>query len=441
MAIKNMAVLSVQKILALPLSIPDYQRPYKWSAKHVNQLLDDVIHHRHKAHYRLGTVVFHDDEETKKQYSIVDGQQRLLTLTLLCHFLNEEDQASLSLTLLEHSFESPISLKNIEHNAAIIESRLKQLDSSTRHALAKFVFTQCELIYVQLDDLNEAFQFFDSQNARGKSLAPYDLLKAFHLREMEHNTEQQRMASVASWEQAVSPDDATPNLSFIMSDMLFRLRRWSDGESGKYFTRHHIDVFKGVNLSDATYRYAEPLRAMSYLVDSYNSDSQRGWDQQQRRYPFMVDQVMINGQRFFEYIEHYTQIYKALFIEDKPQLAEVKALLNHYDGRHRVGDHYVRNLFQCAVMYYYDKFGDAELEQVAWKCFFWSYRVRLSLSRVVIESIDNCATEKYSLIRTIKKALHPHDVLSFSITPLNKVSATKVESLENKFKDLGYIHD
>ena len=35
MAIKNMAVLSVQEILALPLSIPDYQRPYKWSAKHV----------------------------------------------------------------------------------------------------------------------------------------------------------------------------------------------------------------------------------------------------------------------------------------------------------------------------------------------------------------------------------------------------------------------
>ncbi len=74
--------------------------------------------------------MFHDDEETKKQYSIVDGQQRLLTLTLLCHFLNEEDQAPLSLTLLEHSFESPISLKNIEHNAAIIESLSPERDGT-----------------------------------------------------------------------------------------------------------------------------------------------------------------------------------------------------------------------------------------------------------------------------------------------------------------------
>ncbi len=42
----------------------------------------------------------------------------------------------------------------------------------------------CSMVYVKLVSLEEAFQFFDSQNARGKPLAPYDLLKAYHLRSL-----------------------------------------------------------------------------------------------------------------------------------------------------------------------------------------------------------------------------------------------------------------
>ena len=38
------------------------------------------------------------------------------------------------------------------------------------------------------DDVDEAFRVFDSQNYRGKALAPHDLLKAHHLREMREET-------------------------------------------------------------------------------------------------------------------------------------------------------------------------------------------------------------------------------------------------------------
>lgn len=40
-------------------------------------------------------------------------------------------------------------------------------------------------------DISEAFQFFDSQNARGKALYPHDLLKAYHLREMAGVSEEE----------------------------------------------------------------------------------------------------------------------------------------------------------------------------------------------------------------------------------------------------------
>ena len=50
-------VQTISKVLEQPLRIPSYQRPYKWLPKHVNQLIDDILNHRTKSCYRLGTVV------------------------------------------------------------------------------------------------------------------------------------------------------------------------------------------------------------------------------------------------------------------------------------------------------------------------------------------------------------------------------------------------
>jgi len=74
----------------------------------------------------------------------------------------------------------------------------------------------------------------------------------------------------------VSPDDTrTINLQLIMSDYLYRIRRWTQGLSGAYFSRQTISEFKGVNLSTTSYRFTEPLRALNYMVDHYNADNIR----------------------------------------------------------------------------------------------------------------------------------------------------------------------
>ena len=443
MTIINKDVVAVKALLEMPLVIPDYQRPYKWQARHVNQLLDDVIHHRNKNSYRLGTVVLHQEpDQALRKLNIVDGQQRLLTLTLLCHALDTSKICSPQ--LLERNFCSSISVANLKHNAAIIQSRLNQLSETDREELVDFLLHKCELICVTLDDLSEAFQFFDSQNARGKELEPYDLLKAFHLREMAHNTESERTACVEQWENEVSPEDKnTPSLHTIMSDLLFRIRRWTDGESGREFSRTNVDVFKGVNLRSTSYRFTEQLRGLDYMVDNYNADGIRHWDQQAMVYPFQIDQTMLNGKRFFEYIQHYIGIYQTLFVEDKPELHDLLRAINSYEGRNRTGDHYVRNLFCCALMYYYDRFGDVELQKAANLCFAWSYRIRLIQNRVAIESIDNPAMHQYGLFRAISQALHPHDVLAYTVPPVkaSEVSGTKVDGLISQFREMRYYND
>jgi uncharacterized protein with ParB-like and HNH nuclease domain len=81
-------IISVKELLQTDnVIIPSYQRPYKWTAKNVNQLIDDIIYHNDKSAYRLGTLVIHSEisENNKTILNIVDGQQRTLTLTLIAH--------------------------------------------------------------------------------------------------------------------------------------------------------------------------------------------------------------------------------------------------------------------------------------------------------------------------------------------------------------------
>ncbi len=430
--------VTVKELLEQPLCLPDYQRPYKWQDRHVNQLFDDLLHHRNHGCYRLGTVVLHRDKDTEqKDVNIVDGQQRLLTLTLLCHVLDGKQQHC-SPFLLNHPFSSPLTQENLRHNTALLQGRVRQLESDTeRQALLDFLLNGCELIHVTLDDLSEAFQFFDSQNARGKPLAPFDLLKAFHLREIGEVDKPWEADCVEKWEEAAtSTSDDTPSvLQRTMADYLYRLRQWADGRSGREFTNRHIGVFKGVNLTHNHYRMTDAFKAVNYAVDLYNTDPARQWDQQQKNYPFQVDQTLLNGRRFFEYVRHYIELHKQLFIETKPELEEVLTRLNSYDGRTRTGDRYVRNLFECALLYYYDKYGDHNLKPAARLCFAWSYRIRLTLQRVSMSSIDNAAKAPDSLIRSIKQALHPRDVLAYYVPPVTRAERERGLK-DDKIKDL-----
>ena len=70
------------------LEIPDYQRPYKWTARNAIQLLDDIIEakNNNKEVYRVGTLILHKDNGAQGEeiYNIVDGQENhhLLPLAL-----------------------------------------------------------------------------------------------------------------------------------------------------------------------------------------------------------------------------------------------------------------------------------------------------------------------------------------------------------------------
>ncbi|MFY9418268.1 MAG: DUF262 domain-containing protein, partial [Bacteroidales bacterium] len=108
-----------------------------------------------------------------------------ITLTLIAFAMTqkpnktiEEEKAlkSFNPKLLNLSFANNISKANIQKNFKQIERRIADFDEKT----ICFFLEKCTLVEVVLNDISEAFQFFDSQNSRGKDLEPHDLLKAFH---------------------------------------------------------------------------------------------------------------------------------------------------------------------------------------------------------------------------------------------------------------------
>jgi len=218
------------------LTIPPYQRPYKWNEIHVVRLLDDIFEFViiQRKIYRIGSIIIHQDD--KKLNNIVDGQQRLTTISLLLKQLED----SFSRLLLNETYKHKISKENIVNNFGVIGKWLQSKfgnDPIKRAKFQKQISEKCEFVLFTVFKDDEAFQLFDSQNARGKDLEPYDLLKAFHLREMIFDSEDDRTKCVERWEKSIDERTLKP----ILGNHLYRIRKWAKNELKYDFTKSEID--------------------------------------------------------------------------------------------------------------------------------------------------------------------------------------------------------
>lgn len=445
-------IISVRQLLAAPnLAIPQYQRPYKWTSRHVGQLFSDIGAFRDKTSYRLGTVVFHLDD---RQKNIVDGQQRTITLMLAVHALIrlrrdrlERNDLKEQLDELERKmpvpcFESDISKVNIHANYLEIARIIDRADFDEEQI--NFLLNRCEVVTFTLTDISEAFQFFDSQNARGKDLEPHDLLKAFHLREFSSHEDHLKRGTVAKWE-----NSETAELSTLFAQYLYRIRNWTKGEPARYFGKEDTDLFKGVNIETIShYPYIEHLRLAHHFVDHYNGGYERKIDGHKMAFPFYLDQIIINGRRFFEMTDHYLgEIGWAVDTDTlKKRIGraslngfaqKVFAAVTSYEGRNRTGDRYVRVMFDCLLIYYIDKFEFAEISRAIEKIFIWAYSLRLQMQVLQLASMDNYVLEN-NLFKRLKDATHPSDFLGYSLPVVTQNRSSKTKAIEKLFKEMRY---
>ena len=454
------------------LTIPNYQRPYKWTAKNAIQLLDDIIEAKQESKevYRVGTLILQHDF-SKQCYNIVDGQQRVITFTLLLKALGVKN-----ITFLQEKLtDNPYTRENIASNYRAFERRLYAMaelrtkakgteeelyDDRVIKELREFIEMRCELIVVVTNDISEAFQFFDSQNARGKKLYPHDLLKAYHLREMDNVSETETEAIVRRWE-----DVSQRTLASLFGDYLYRLREWVRDNRPVELDEHNIDKFKGISKKD-NLPYAQYYKGAYAYADMFNRSAVPFVSGMANMRPFQIVAPIIAGKPFFDYTNHYFNILKDIQNNDKyvgyfingNQIVETLDLRKYKNG---VGNRITRLLFDLAALLYVDCFcpdlpsrTDLDLfEQFIVMDFIWAYSLRAQYYNLGWLSAQNYVMgtsyciNAFNLYKKISESSSPSALLSEladCIHPLteDRVKASKegIEEQDQKAVYQNFLH-
>jgi len=419
-------------ITDIHLVVPNYQRPYKWTAKNVIQLLDDIIDAKNdnKETYRVGTLILHHEGEST--YNIVDGQQRTITFSLLLKALG-----AVSISFLEQSLaNNPHNTRNVPNNFHTLERRANNIiDKSEKGNLLDYIKNNCELIVVITDDISEAFQFFDSQNARGKKLYPHDLLKAYHLREMNDLEVAETEKVVKSWENLDQKE-----LSALFSDYLYRLKEWTKGNKAFELTEHNINKFKGITRQH-NFPYAQFYKGAFAYANTVNHSAMPFVSGIRKLKPFQMDTPIVAGKPFFDYAKHYFEIlkdiqnndkYDGYFINDN-DIVKTLDLRKYKNG---VGNRITRLLFDTTILLYVDRFCperpaklDLEmLDQFVVFAFVWAYSLRAQYFNVGWQSAQN-----YIMGNDVKNSFNIYKIITEADSPVSLLStlSEKVEQLPN----------
>ena len=206
--------------------IPGYQRPYAWTEEETGILFDDLYEFfqtEEVDNYFLGSIVLIKDEN-RPYADVIDGQQRLTTLSILFSvmadsfqtdatkndfkvylqekgnifegipaqprvFLRDWDQPFFSKYIQDVQLDAlaqidPATLdteakRHIQKNCAVLRDRFKD-NFSTEETLLKFsqfLLTRCFLVVVSTPNQESAFRVFSVMNSRDLDLLPTDIIK------------------------------------------------------------------------------------------------------------------------------------------------------------------------------------------------------------------------------------------------------------------------
>ncbi len=201
--------------------IPVYQRNYDWTTGQCKQLLDDILEvgssKKMNAHF-IGSIVYvHDDVYTAsriKELTVIDGQQRLTTLTLIYLVLhnlakdlkNEGLVSEINETYLINKFapeEEKLKLRPTDNNDRALKYLLRGDENEEYSDFSKLIdnfnyykgritednyqtvlkgLSKLMFVEVSLDrEKDDPQRIFESLNSTGLELAQADLIRNYIL--------------------------------------------------------------------------------------------------------------------------------------------------------------------------------------------------------------------------------------------------------------------
>lgn len=380
----SLKTMSLSELFEYNLGIPEYQRSYSWHGNHVEDLLKDICNC--ESRYLMGTVILHEREKSDEEqaesaqdsvddrqppvYDIVDGQQRLVTLAILLHYLDSKNS-----TLLKQKF-SLGAAKIIQKARETIKTFLSAKSEDERKNILILLTEKNHLFFHVLvlngpDALDRAFTFFDSVNSKGKPLSDFDLLKAHHLMFIPPKQEVLAASHNDEWLSRTEVDHME-----LFTKTLRRLRMWARHQD-RDDKQERADYNEFSSVVDPDYkedvehlfnRYMQPtaFRSWRRVGDKIVLSMDYPVPDGETLIPTEITQAIEGGDVFFLYAKRYHSLYKKIFdkFDDEKHSATafvfVRNLADSMKNTPSLGE-----AFRAIMLLYVDKFGEDRLVEAS----------------------------------------------------------------------------
>lgn len=310
--------LGIEDVFNLPLSIPDYQRIYCWENRQIEQLWESLSTIKTGSPYHLGTIILQNREG---KYEIVDGQQRLVTMSLILWGLGYKG----NIPLLNERFRNNDAIKHVKNAKAVVSAFLRELRNyDILDAILDSL--RFSVIVINGDNLDIGYTFFSNQNSKGVKLTDYDLLKAHHLRYII--SEPQAIHLANGWRKLTKKDDESRMpVELSLGKHVYRLRKLLHKDDFNEYGHYVRDEFRSAPLMPDVPPFGE-------------------------RFDYF-EQIQ-GGAHFFAFVSHFNDRYKSF--ESLPQ---VRTLRKKFGRRHKV----YATLAETILFAYYLRFGSEYLSE------------------------------------------------------------------------------
>lgn len=238
--------------------IPPYQRPYSWQEEQATQLLEDISYFTFKEKslsslppYFLGSTVI-VKHPNSREAKVVDGQQRLTTLTILLACIRDcisdpkqrdsiqeyifqegsiikgtQNDYRLKTRIRDQKFFNDLiqkeeglkELKNIRPHNAKSDSQKRMITNARAYLnmfekytqeqltqLAGYIIQKCFLVVVSTTEEEAAFRIFSVLNDRGMQLTTADILKSEIIEQIPKNEQEGYTEDWENCEEALGID-------------------------------------------------------------------------------------------------------------------------------------------------------------------------------------------------------------------------------------------
>lgn len=385
------------------LTIPEYQRPYRWTEAEVErflidykQFLIDVKKPSSKFRYYMGSIILHQSKENDR-LNIIDGQQRLTTLALISYICSKENIPT-GLT-----YDSPVSQQQIRRNLAWLTNP----GSSSEEILSRFDASLINLTVVVTRSEDDAYRFFETQNTGGVRLSGPDIIKAHHLRTIK-GWQQDEFAS--KWE---SLGDLSPVIGYLIK--------------GRYWQTFGKQVVPS---------HRQPQRMRDAVVNEFGKKAGTGEDdiafgRLQRKHlsdgaylsrhaqqGYEMRQPLNSGINSIHYLEYFEALRVKYLTGNEQKQVDKTTLFEFQEFYHKLieqidGCSYLKGLYDTCLLLYISQFGEEQLDVASKKLFRVVYSPRVSNQKAVREASISAFVGKAPVLDWIVVSYTPEQCFDY----------------------------